>query len=657
MLRRGRSTSGTSTSICTRSPAIRWEAAVGAATLADRHYRVVGRRVPRSSPGTRRSCSRSSCSSSRAASPPSPTVGFAPGSSCSSCSLGFVGGVRNVNLQRTAAGKVAAILRTEAKPGDVVLYCPDQVGPAVHRLAPPGLDEVTYPRLRRPALVDWVDYKKVLAEHKPAAVAQEVLARAGSRTIWYVSAPGYRTHVATCDAARPTRWPRPAAQRSAVGSDPTDPREAGPARVPGALTMLGRSRLAWFAAAPSHRSPAISPIAAVPWLASRALVLAALAVARRVVDHRRRAAAPDRAAPGLARVGRRVLRRHRARRIRLRRVATACASSRCSRSRVARSGCFPSSTRAAASWLVANLSALVAAVLLVRLVTFETGDRGLATPLGDDPAPRAARVRVRHGLRRVAALRARARRCSSACAQERWWLAARRRLRGRAVPPGRGHPGAPGARRSGSRRSTATAAVAVAFDRAGDRHRSPRSRGWRRTCFGRATAPAICGWCCGSRTTASSAAAPSRRSRASGTRSTSSSRATAWVTGSTPSPPWWSSCSSSSSGGSCRSRTRCTRAAVGARRVVRAQSRLGGALLALDLPARHRRGRYCSRARRSNDSCTCSSRVASSRPRLAFTGALVPWRAARARRRLVAMEPPASRARCAAVGRSAGCCS
>jgi mannosyltransferase len=114
--------------------------------------------------------------------------------------LGFVGGMRNVTTNRTTAGTVAAILRAEAKPGDVVLYCPDQVGPAVHRLAPKDLDEVTYPLLRPPELVDWVDYKKVLRRHQPFAVAREVLARAGSRTIWYVSAPGYQTHLGTCDA-------------------------------------------------------------------------------------------------------------------------------------------------------------------------------------------------------------------------------------------------------------------------------------------------------------------------------------------------------------------------------------------------------------------------------------------------------------------------
>jgi hypothetical protein len=40
----------------------------------------------------------------------------------------------------------------------------------------------------------------VIAAHPAATVAREVLALAGHRTIWYVSAPGYRTHAAVCDA-------------------------------------------------------------------------------------------------------------------------------------------------------------------------------------------------------------------------------------------------------------------------------------------------------------------------------------------------------------------------------------------------------------------------------------------------------------------------
>jgi len=128
--------------------------------------------------------------------------------------LGFAGGVRNVATQRTQAGAIAAILRHEAHPGDVVVYCPDQVGPAVARLAPAGLDQFVYPSFARPQFVDWVDYKKRLALANLGEFARTTLARAGSHTLWYVSAPGYTTHKGTCEAlgdafaASRTRTPR-----------------------------------------------------------------------------------------------------------------------------------------------------------------------------------------------------------------------------------------------------------------------------------------------------------------------------------------------------------------------------------------------------------------------------------------------------------------
>jgi hypothetical protein len=125
--------------------------------------------------------------------------------------LGFVGGIRNVRTNRTGAGMVAAVLRARAQPGDLVVYCPDQLGPAVSRLAPPGLHQVTYPAFGRPQFVDWVDYKKRLARADPQAFAEEALARAGSHTLWFVTTPGYQTHPVVCGtlaslfAARRTR--------------------------------------------------------------------------------------------------------------------------------------------------------------------------------------------------------------------------------------------------------------------------------------------------------------------------------------------------------------------------------------------------------------------------------------------------------------------
>ncbi|MET1002121.1 MAG: glycosyltransferase family 39 protein [Acidimicrobiia bacterium] len=114
--------------------------------------------------------------------------------------LGLVGGLRNATEQRTQAGQVAAVLTAEAQPGDVVVACPDQLGPSVHRLGPGGLDEVTYPDLTSTAFVDWVDYQERLDAADPTAFAEAVVARAGTRTIWFVTGPGYPNHQGACEA-------------------------------------------------------------------------------------------------------------------------------------------------------------------------------------------------------------------------------------------------------------------------------------------------------------------------------------------------------------------------------------------------------------------------------------------------------------------------
>jgi len=113
--------------------------------------------------------------------------------------FGFIGGVRNATEQRTQAGEVADVIRASGQPGDVVLYCPDQLGPSVHRLLPKGFDEVTYPRFERPEFVNWVDYQKRFDAVHPAAFAAEANRRAGAHTIWLVAGPGYPNLHDTCD--------------------------------------------------------------------------------------------------------------------------------------------------------------------------------------------------------------------------------------------------------------------------------------------------------------------------------------------------------------------------------------------------------------------------------------------------------------------------
>jgi mannosyltransferase len=114
---------------------------------------------------------------------------------------GFWASAPNVFGDRTSAPRVAAALRAGVQPGDVVAYCPDQLGPSVSRLLPadfPG-DQLTFPRATAPQLVDWVDYATVNKAADPAPFARMLLDRAGpTHTIWVVWAPGYRTFKDKC---------------------------------------------------------------------------------------------------------------------------------------------------------------------------------------------------------------------------------------------------------------------------------------------------------------------------------------------------------------------------------------------------------------------------------------------------------------------------
>ncbi|MGY1760274.1 glycosyltransferase family 39 protein [Geodermatophilus sp. SYSU D00779] len=108
--------------------------------------------------------------------------------------LGLVTALPQVAEPRTQAGEVARAL-DDAAPGDLVVFCPDQLGPAVARLVPPeaGLDLVVYPDLRPADRVDWTDYEARMTSTPSAAVAGDVLQRAGDGSgIWVVTGPGYR---------------------------------------------------------------------------------------------------------------------------------------------------------------------------------------------------------------------------------------------------------------------------------------------------------------------------------------------------------------------------------------------------------------------------------------------------------------------------------
>ncbi|HEY2330925.1 MAG TPA: glycosyltransferase family 39 protein [Acidimicrobiales bacterium] len=113
--------------------------------------------------------------------------------------LSSVGAVRNLITQRTQAGTIAAYIQRQGGPGDVVAYCPDQLGPAVSRLLPADFVQQTFPAGADPHFVDWADYAKKQAAGDPTALAKELVERAGRHNVWLVVATGYRTLGTKCE--------------------------------------------------------------------------------------------------------------------------------------------------------------------------------------------------------------------------------------------------------------------------------------------------------------------------------------------------------------------------------------------------------------------------------------------------------------------------
>jgi mannosyltransferase len=106
---------------------------------------------------------------------------------------GVLTGYAENEQPRTQAVQVAQILNAEAQPGDLVVYCPDQLGPAVDRLLTvPGVNELTFPRAIGPSRVDWVNYRQVIDQTNVATFAQQMLGRLGAdHTLWVVEKDGY----------------------------------------------------------------------------------------------------------------------------------------------------------------------------------------------------------------------------------------------------------------------------------------------------------------------------------------------------------------------------------------------------------------------------------------------------------------------------------
>jgi mannosyltransferase len=117
---------------------------------------------------------------------------------------GMVVSVQNVYTQRTQATQVAAVLNHHARPGDVIAFCPDQIGPAVYRLTTDRghYEMLTFPRGTSPEFVDWVNYKTTVQGTSATHFASKLIQdseKSPARRIWLVWEPGYATFGTRCE--------------------------------------------------------------------------------------------------------------------------------------------------------------------------------------------------------------------------------------------------------------------------------------------------------------------------------------------------------------------------------------------------------------------------------------------------------------------------
>jgi hypothetical protein len=94
--------------------------------------------------------------------------------------------VENAWQPRSQAGQVAAVINAKARPGDVVVYCPDQLGPQTSRLVRTQARQLVFPNFAPPGIVDWVDYRKRVKTADPESFAAAVDKLAGRHRVWLV---------------------------------------------------------------------------------------------------------------------------------------------------------------------------------------------------------------------------------------------------------------------------------------------------------------------------------------------------------------------------------------------------------------------------------------------------------------------------------------
>ncbi|SNQ45530.1 conserved membrane hypothetical protein [Frankia canadensis] len=119
--------------------------------------------------------------------------------------IGLLAGTSDLRRERSQATEAAGVLERLARPGDVMLVCPDQIGPGLARTVPPWMKVYVVPTYAPPDRVDWVDYEDRNMHADGRALAQRALAEAGPQhTVFLAGSGAYRTYEELCTVVQTT---------------------------------------------------------------------------------------------------------------------------------------------------------------------------------------------------------------------------------------------------------------------------------------------------------------------------------------------------------------------------------------------------------------------------------------------------------------------
>ncbi len=117
--------------------------------------------------------------------------------------ISVVSVARELSRDRSQIGEIAASIEENGNVGDSVVFCPDQLAPAAHRVLGDEFNLYAYPTLDNGDTVDWYDYEIRNANSDPSEIAERILSlHIPEQSLWLVWIDGYKTFGPQCGELR-----------------------------------------------------------------------------------------------------------------------------------------------------------------------------------------------------------------------------------------------------------------------------------------------------------------------------------------------------------------------------------------------------------------------------------------------------------------------